>query len=98
MGTIEICEICRINLKGHPKCDACGILSGKGHYVDSLTSFEGHELCDTCRLAFVEFFEKGGSWQKFIVSKPVPKLSGDEQEFRRLLAMTRFRRLKRIRR
>jgi len=34
-------------LKGHPRCEACGILCGSGH-IFQLVHYGGHNLCSGC--------------------------------------------------
>lgn len=43
----DICETCRRPIERHPKCEACGILTGRGH-IYSLMQYRGRQLCPAC--------------------------------------------------
>lgn len=44
----EDCEVCKVKFQRHPRCSACGILSGDGHEGTDLRRYRGHMLCESC--------------------------------------------------
>jgi hypothetical protein len=48
-----ICEACGAKMKGHPKCEACGILTGFGHETES-KDYREHHLCEGCIKAWLK--------------------------------------------
>jgi hypothetical protein len=42
------CPICGHPMRGHPKCELCGILMGPGHYAGATFDVEGHGVCKAC--------------------------------------------------
>ena len=44
---IEKCDICGAAMEGHPRCEACGILTGGSHWGHPC-SYQEHEICEHC--------------------------------------------------
>ncbi len=63
-----ICEACGYRMKGHAKCDSCGILLGLGH-MDNGISYRGKNLCEGCIAAWQKEEKKNRNrpipWEKF---------------------------------
>lgn len=67
------CETCGAPMDGHPECEGCGILCGRGHETD-LSSHRGHGLCGFCIQNWGTQERAMGretSWQEFRSSKPL---------------------------
>ena len=64
-GATGLCDICAAPMDTHPKCDACGILTGMGH-EESSSSYRGHNLCGHCVMRWKSLDEIAGretSWK-----------------------------------
>lgn len=46
--TKEICDVCNVPIEGHPRCDACKILTGPGHIEKTLIEFMKRRICSGC--------------------------------------------------
>lgn len=62
------CDICNLPMNEHPKCDGCGILTGRGH-EDFSSNYRGHELCGHCINRWQALDENAGretTWGEFL--------------------------------
>ena len=62
------CPTCDAPMDGHPQCEACGILTGQGHW-DGLCDYRGHRICGNCLAAWQGVERQVGretSWRKFL--------------------------------
>jgi len=63
-----LCETCGESMKSHPKCDACGALSGSGHLI-SCSRYRGHARCGDCQRAWERLDRIIGrktTWEEFL--------------------------------
>jgi len=63
-----ICEACGSKLKGHPRCESCGLLTGLRH-VDDLIEYRNHNLCLSCMVTWKKEEKKNKNklidWEQF---------------------------------
>jgi hypothetical protein len=81
----KICPVCGLALKGHPKCQGCGILIGKDHIAKECHLYLGHNLCKSCRERWnrIELLlEQEINWERFLGprQKKAGKVSHENSE------------------
>jgi len=86
----DMCGICGLDVKEHPKCEGCGILVGPGHYEKSLVPvvFDGktHMVSSGC----AKWGKRARNWNEFVHGSN-PYISPEERSaaLMRLLAKPR---------
>ncbi|MBA7586755.1 hypothetical protein ES708_28760 [subsurface metagenome] len=68
------CENCNAPMKGHPVCDACGILCGTGHLDGPPSPYRGHTLCGHCIVNLKHLdrvLRREGAWEEFLSGKRI---------------------------
>lgn len=61
------CEACHVTMKGHPICEACGLLLGDRHESE-IKNFRDHILCEYCTLNWFKAERKQKrelTWREF---------------------------------
>ena len=62
------CETCGAPMKGHPKCEACGILTGHGHQYNH-ANFRGRVICGGCIVRWLSLehkLDREVSWERML--------------------------------
>jgi len=63
------CPVCGVPLKGHPKCQGCGILVGLEHIAKESYPYRGRRLCAICLSRWQRMELLAGqviSWPRFL--------------------------------
>lgn len=63
----DICPVCGIKWRVHPRCEACGILTGLGHETLA-EEFREHKLCEGCKMSWLRMErkkKKSVEWRTF---------------------------------
>lgn len=67
----------RAAAKGHPKCDACGILCCGNDYYDPMSEFRDYQVCRICKKHWLYLEKERGQKMSFARFRGV-KANGDK--------------------